>query len=180
MFKRSVVGRSATFRISTGLSIALIIAVLVLLMTASCTEDSGPAGPDGNGGKSHCINYRDYLHMANLFDMRGLAMGLAISGDYAYVAALPFLEILDISDPTSPDSVSIVDLQDARDVAVSGGYAYVACGSYGLRIIDISEPASPEITPPEYQSCPGQFLRLHGPTVRWIANHRRDRLDNRA
>jgi len=38
-----------------------------------------------------------------------------------------------------------VDTYDARDVHVVGGYAYVADGYAGLKVIDVSDPTSPRI-----------------------------------
>jgi hypothetical protein len=73
---------------------------------------------------------------------------VAISGDYAYVAAsVSGLQIINIANPVSPVLVGSCDtLGDARDVAISGDYAYVATlyGS-GLQVINIANPASPVI-----------------------------------
>ena len=42
-------------------------------------------------------------------------------------------------------SGSVNTLGDARDVVISGGYAYVADGSNGLQVVDVSNPAVPTI-----------------------------------
>lgn len=42
-----------------------------------------------------------------------------------------------------------VDTNDARDVAISGNYAYIAYGSLGLKVIYISNPAAPAIAATE-------------------------------
>ena len=78
--------------------------------------------------------------------------GIDVVGDYAYIASQDEdgLEIIDISDPTTPGHVgSIVDtvtteLDGARRLKVVGDYAYVtAIIDDGLEIIDISDPANP-------------------------------------
>jgi hypothetical protein len=80
-------------------------------------------------------------------DIPDYARGVAVSGDYAYVAdGWSGLQVIDISDPTTPTIVGTCDTPDwAQAVAVSGDYAYVADGSSGLQVIDISNPASPTL-----------------------------------
>jgi len=54
------------------------------------------------------------------------------------------LAVVDISDPAHPEApVYCVTLGTAYDVAVSGGYAYVADYTSGLTVVDISDPANP-------------------------------------
>jgi len=75
------------------------------------------------------------------------AVGVAISGSYAYVAdGYNSLLIINISNPAAPTLAGSCDTAGwAHGVAVSGSYAYVADG-YGLVIIDISNPAAPTFT----------------------------------
>jgi len=69
---------------------------------------------------------------------------IVVQGDYAYVAAGGFFLILNIADPAHPQLISRVDTPgEAMDVKVAGNYAYVADGLFGLRTIDISDPANP-------------------------------------
>jgi hypothetical protein len=73
------------------------------------------------------------------------ALGLYISGETLYVSATSNgLMILDISDPETPEIISMVQGIDAVDVYVSQEYAYVASGT-SFSIIDIREPSNPEI-----------------------------------
>lgn len=81
------------------------------------------------------------------------ARSIYVQGKYAYVASSvdDGLEILDISDPSSPSHVGAItdatNLNGATSVYVSGKYAYVACyDSNSLQIINVSNPASPSIT----------------------------------
>jgi hypothetical protein len=75
----------------------------------------------------------------------GPAYGLAVSGSYAYIAAgLSGLQVFDISNPASPKPVGsfATHLDEGSDVAVVGGYAYLAT-SQDLHVIDFSDHARP-------------------------------------
>jgi len=70
------------------------------------------------------------------------AVGIAVSGDYAYVAEYG-LRVLDVGTPSAPVEVGFVDMSWAANVAVMGGYAYVAAMDEGLRVIDVHDPSHP-------------------------------------
>src|SRR5262245_59486610 len=80
------------------------------------------------------------------YDTSGSAMGVAGSGNYAYVGdGTNGLEVIDVSSPANPQRVGGYDTSgSAQGVAVSGNYAYVAEGacwlgcSGGLDVIDVS------------------------------------------
>ncbi|TET81151.1 T9SS type A sorting domain-containing protein [candidate division TA06 bacterium] len=62
------------------------------------------------------------------------------------------LQIVNVSDPSSPQIVASVDniVGDPLDVWISGSYAYVAAADYspvegGVRVVDISDPLSPSL-----------------------------------
>ncbi|MDD3102572.1 MAG: hypothetical protein PHE59_05505, partial [Patescibacteria group bacterium] len=60
---------------------------------------------------------------------------------YAYVAdGAPGLLIFDVTNPASPVLLDTLDTENARDVYVSGDYAYVSDGNY-FRILDVSTPS---------------------------------------
>ena len=65
------------------------------------------------------------------------AWGVALSGNYAYVADdTSGLQIIDISDPANPTFKSSYDTpRYAHGVALSGNYAYVADSNSGLQVI---------------------------------------------
>ena len=70
--------------------------------------------------------------------------GIDYEGDYCYAAHILGLSIFDVSDPSDPKEVGFIRTQgQARSVAVSQGYAYVADFGFGLSIIDISDPGNP-------------------------------------
>jgi hypothetical protein len=84
------------------------------------------------------------------FATAGIPYGIAIQGNYAYVAYADLigsgggLLIVDVSDPANPHEASAISVPaQALDVAVAGHYAYVADSTAGLRVIDVSNPASP-------------------------------------
>jgi len=72
--------------------------------------------------------------------------GIAVSGGYAYVADWHFgLQIIDVDPPESAYIVNSVDTPyNARDVVVSGGYAFVTSenNQIDLHIVDVDPPES--------------------------------------
>ena len=92
---------------------------------------------------------------------------MAVQSGIAYVVGLDRLHVIDVSDPAAIVEVGELSrAEDApiqytrtvsdftvsgyeraesapRDVAVHGDYAYLASGSSGLRVIDVSTPAAP-------------------------------------
>lgn len=75
-------------------------------------------------------------------DYYGYKQGVAVSGDYAYLAITSgALWVINISNPSNPVSTHIVGMHSPNDVYVSGNYAYVADAEEGLKIVDISDPS---------------------------------------
>jgi hypothetical protein len=82
---------------------------------------------------------------------------LNVKGDYAYLIHYWYTSyntemlVLDISEPKSPKPVNFIDIADVEgyygtiDIQVKDDYAYVAIGSKGLKIIDISNPYYPDL-----------------------------------
>ncbi|MFB3909770.1 MAG: FlgD immunoglobulin-like domain containing protein [Candidatus Eisenbacteria bacterium] len=76
----------------------------------------------------------------------GSAEAVAISGHYAVVAdGGSGLQIVDVSDPTSPWLVGGVATSYAYDVAVRGHYAFTVGHQGGLSVVDFSDPAHPQL-----------------------------------
>jgi len=75
----------------------------------------------------------------------GPTQGIAVQGNYAFLGVGPRLVVVDLADPANPHQVAAGAVLDdlVRGVAVSGALAYVAAGADGLRVVDISDPASP-------------------------------------
>lgn len=80
------------------------------------------------------------------FDAHGGTYGVAVAGNYAYVATgVKGLRIVDVADPTAPTEVgSFQTLGEARQVAAVGNTAYVNAGNDGLHIVDVSDPDDPK------------------------------------
>ena len=72
------------------------------------------------------------------------ATDVKVAGDLAYLA-YSGLEILNISDPTEPKKIGGYYCITPLAIAVSGDYAYVSTQDHGLKIIDVSNPYSPEL-----------------------------------
>jgi uncharacterized secreted protein with C-terminal beta-propeller domain len=89
------------------------------------------------------------------YDTSGWAWGVAVAGNYAYVAdGQAGLQVIDVSNPARPVHVGAFETSgSASDVAIAGNYAYVAekprwagnnyIGGGGLEVIDVSNPANP-------------------------------------
>jgi hypothetical protein len=76
----------------------------------------------------------------------GVAFGLHVIGDYAYVADdRGGLRIIDISEPTNPKETGYLLIEgDAWNVQVVGSLAYVSACEEGLRVIDIVDAYNPQ------------------------------------
>jgi hypothetical protein len=76
---------------------------------------------------------------------QGQAWGIAVSGNYAFLAdTTGGLRIFNVSGPSAPVEVSYYMGPDSvYGVAVSGQYAYLADNMAGLRVLDVSNPAAP-------------------------------------
>ena len=80
------------------------------------------------------------------YDTPGKALGLALRGDYLYIAdgEAGGLRVVNVTDPTAPKETGALDTPNwARNVVVRDQYAYVADQQSGLHVVDVSNPASP-------------------------------------
>jgi hypothetical protein len=80
-------------------------------------------------------------------DTPGSAEGIAVAGNYAYVADWDKgLRIIDITDPLAAHEVGHYDTPGfAYGVAVSDNYAYVADHAAGLQIINVTSKSNPTL-----------------------------------
>ncbi|MCI0515493.1 hypothetical protein L0128_19950, partial [candidate division KSB1 bacterium] len=77
-------------------------------------------------------------------DLPGTTPSVAVSGNYAYTCFGKAFTVVDISDRTKPLEVAKIELPDySEKVTLQGNLVYVANSKGGLRIIDVSNPASP-------------------------------------
>ena len=81
------------------------------------------------------------------YNTSGLAQGVQIVGNYAYVAdGDSGLQIIDITNPSNPTLKGNYNTPgNAGGVQVVGNYAYVADYGNGLQIIDITNPSNPTL-----------------------------------
>lgn len=95
-----------------------------------------------------CVDYDQYIHWVGAAVLGGSGHsfgGVAIEGDYAYVAAEQNgMHVVDIEDRTHPRRVATLpDVGYAYGIAVRGPFAYVA--GNGLLVVDITRPHAPRI-----------------------------------
>ncbi|MEO0227929.1 MAG: T9SS type A sorting domain-containing protein [candidate division WOR-3 bacterium] len=64
---------------------------------------------------------------------------------YLFVADGYYLRILDISVPSNPTQVSACSTYYARDVAIKDTFAFIACGSGGLTVVNIANTSNPYV-----------------------------------
>ena len=73
------------------------------------------------------------------------ARALSLSDDIMYIAAQESLQIYDVTDPTDAFWLTTyeVDIVADQDIVVDDGYAYIACGVHGIKILDVGVPVEP-------------------------------------
>lgn len=81
--------------------------------------------------------------LVGAYPLAGVIRGLTVLGNRAAVLHENYLQIIDVSNPSSPRDGGRVHLPGARSVAIDGDIAYVALGGSGLAIVDLSVPDSP-------------------------------------
>ncbi len=72
---------------------------------------------------------------------------VVVAGAVAYVADGPRMRTLDVSDPATPTPLGslLVSGDSVRAITLAGKTAYLAAGSAGLQICDVSDPNSPDL-----------------------------------
>jgi hypothetical protein len=72
---------------------------------------------------------------------------LTVTGEFAYVKSGTVLQIIDLSAPANPRPVGSIGVGslDFKKMAVAGDYAYLASGNGGMRVLDVSDPAHPQM-----------------------------------
>ena len=76
----------------------------------------------------------------------GATIATAPFGNYVYIGQGSHFVVLDITDKSTPIEIDRLDTSGTiEDIALAGNYAYVADGSNGLVIVDVSNPEAPTI-----------------------------------
>jgi hypothetical protein len=75
----------------------------------------------------------------------GQSLAVAVQSSIAYLGVGPRLLTLDVSAPDTPQLLAQSDVLPGvvHDIAVLEGVAYVATGDAGLRLLDVTDPATP-------------------------------------
>jgi hypothetical protein len=68
---------------------------------------------------------------------------LACQFRYCFVADREGVKVFDITDPTRPQAVSQLRIDDIHSIYLARTYAYLAAGKHGLVILDIENPERP-------------------------------------
>jgi hypothetical protein len=85
-------------------------------------------------------------NLIGTYKLSGEIQGLDVAGGHAYVVEWgdegTVLRVIDVSIPAKPTQVG-AQFGGARNVTVSGSYAYVAAGGSGVRVVDVADPTDP-------------------------------------
>ena len=74
------------------------------------------------------------------------ATAIAVKGNTAYVGSNDSILLsVDVSDPAQPVIVDSTEVGGAFDMDISGDLLFVALGSDGMRVLDISNPEAPQL-----------------------------------
>ncbi|MHA2053093.1 MAG: LVIVD repeat-containing protein, partial [Candidatus Hodarchaeales archaeon] len=126
-----------------------------------------PNPPIPLSGSAECVAFSDYVFLGDSYGLVILDVtipasptevgvcrvydfteGVDVENGHAFFASYSGLTIVSY-DPNNPSSPSVVGFLattgDAYDVDVINDYAYIADGSNGLVIIDISTPSNPQV-----------------------------------
>jgi hypothetical protein len=136
------------------------LAPAILVRNSSLIECTVPSATEfgsaavtvrGSAGEGVMSNGFAYVNEGSTgFDIvssiGGVADGLALSGDRAYLGQGLSLVVLDISNPSGAIPIARVPLPGRpRSIAISGSVAYLAAGPAGLVCVDISDPSNPRL-----------------------------------
>lgn len=79
-------------------------------------------------------------------DTPGAAFSVSVEGSTAVVADSSSILTVDVGIPACPAVLGSIPTADrALDVRVRGGYAYVAASTQGMVVVDVRNPASPQV-----------------------------------
>ncbi|MFL6211722.1 MAG: Ig-like domain-containing protein [Pyrinomonadaceae bacterium] len=102
----------------------------------------------------------------------GFANGVAVNGDYAYIAAgASGLQVVGLdADRTNPQVVASLSLPgNANAVTLAGNLAYIAAGNAGLHVVDIANPLTPHLLGSFSTGGNARGVKVRGTTA-FVAN----------
>jgi hypothetical protein len=94
----------------------------------------------------------------------GDAYRCCVSGDYVYVTCRDGLYIIDITSPTTPDYIKLVDTLMVSSIAVADGYVYVTNHGLGYFLtIDVDPPMDAyTVSTVDIPACPNALFADNG------------------
>ncbi|MBN8488177.1 MAG: hypothetical protein J0M20_10715, partial [Burkholderiales bacterium] len=157
-FAQACSGIGMAFAVASATAIDLAPKLVGRLETSLSVGSITVAGARAywTSGFDHPTGFMGALHVGDVSDptdprllgsleLPRAAMGVAVSGDFAYVAVESAgLIVVKITNPAMPVRWGAYNTSgSAYDVVLVGNLAYVADGESGLVIIDVTDPASP-------------------------------------
>jgi len=124
---------------------------------SAASGEAGGIGVAVQGSLAFVTDMDEGLHVVDIsdpaeprrlakIDTDGRACDVEVRGDYAFVADDDAVRIFDVSEPRDAREMPECCPVPARRLAVSGGYAFAVDQSFGLSVIDISNPEAPVVT----------------------------------
>ena len=89
------------------------------------------------------VSVRGHPVVVAALPLPGNGLSIAMAGTTVYVGTTVGLYLVDVATPTSPSLVGSLAAGRVEEIAVSGGFAYLAVGTFGVKKIDVAVPASP-------------------------------------
>ncbi len=109
------------------------------LLTALVVGAALASGSMFSGSQVDEIQYVDSELWTRAFDV-------TVKDGYAYCSFLNGLGVLDVTDEANPRLVSKLFIGGGFGIDVHDNHAFLAAGSKGLQIVDVSDPLSPQIS----------------------------------
>ena len=104
---------------------------------------------DGNAGLRiiDISDPADPKEISSYTDFSHKAYYVAVNGNYAYVLTYNILYVINITNPSTPQKVSKLELNYyIYGMAAQGNYVYLAAGAKGIGIISVVDPENPSQT----------------------------------
>lgn len=98
------------------------------------------------GSGFHVLDVTDPAHPVRLGGVYPANIcSVAVSGNYAFTVGGNELRVYDVSNPSNVTWRTDITLNNGLDLKVDGDLAFVARGSNGVAMVDVSDPLSPTI-----------------------------------
>lgn len=125
-----------------------------------------------SGSGLQVIDIADTAHPAivGALDTPGIVRCVAVSADgaYAFIGDNNYVRVIDVTNPALPIyRVRVNVTGTATEIVVNGSYLYVAAGTAGVKVIDVTSPLSPvvitTVAPIPWTSV--EHISIGGPTL---------------